>query len=113
MTLDQGHKGYLQKQDLVVGLGHIYGKTSRNKIDHMVDKIFRKIDVDGSGMIEYSEWVLSTIDRSKLLSYNYLKKAFDFFDLDAKQRISLEHILQELFPEQDVSDKEIGRMLNS
>ena len=78
----------------------------------MVDKIFRKIDVDGSGEIEYTEWVLSTIDRNKMLSDNYIKKAFDFFDQDGNQVIALDNILHELFPEQDVSDEEVHRMLN-
>lgn len=50
----------------------------------MVDKIFRKIDIDGSGMIEYTEWVLSTLDQNKFLSHKYLRKAFDYFDYDAK-----------------------------
>ena len=73
----------------------------------MVDEIFRKIDVDGSGMIEYSEWVLSTIDRNKLLSQKYLKKAFNCFDLDGLGKINLDQILQILFPNSEITESEI------
>ena len=32
------------------------------------ERIFRNIDMDGSGLIDYSEWVVATIDKKKLLT---------------------------------------------
>jgi len=30
--------------------------------------VFNKVDIDGSGFIDYSEWVVAVIDKSKLLT---------------------------------------------
>jgi len=32
------------------------------------ERVFRNIDMDGSGLIDYSEWVVATIDKKKLLT---------------------------------------------
>ena len=45
-----------------------------------MDRIFEKIDIDGSGEIDYSEFVMATMDQKKLLSQDKLKKAFKMFD---------------------------------
>ena len=42
----------------------------------MVDSIFNKVDKDGSGEIDYSEWVIGTIDKKDLLTEAKLKIAF-------------------------------------
>ena len=35
-----------------------------------VDRIMRIADTDGSGEIEYSEWIVATTNKKKLLSRN-------------------------------------------
>jgi calcium-dependent protein kinase len=57
--LDTNNDGMISKAELTVGLELIYGKNAVNEVDH----IFDKIDIDGSGMIDYSEWVVATIDK--------------------------------------------------
>ena len=37
-----------------------------------MEKVFQKVDVDGSGFIDYSEWVVATIDKEKLLTNDKL-----------------------------------------
>ena len=38
--------------------------------------VFSKIDVDGSGEIDYSEWVLATINKENLLTDERIKQIF-------------------------------------
>ena len=40
-------------------------------------------DSDNSGEINYSEWLLTAIDREKLLSTQKLEGAFKMFDKDS------------------------------
>ena len=47
-----------------------------------VKKIFHQIDTDGSGTIDYSEFVAASIDRKKMLSKKRLEKVFEMFDTD-------------------------------
>ena len=54
----------LSKEELVVGYQQIYGDSAEEE----VEKLFYKVDMDGSGFIDYSEWVVATIDKQKLLT---------------------------------------------
>jgi len=56
--------------------------------EEQVEKIFERVDLDGSGYIDYSEWVVATIDKRKLLSPEKLKAAFVLFDRDGGGTIS-------------------------
>jgi len=47
-----------------------------------------KIDMDHSGQIDYSEWVLGTIDLNMVLKEDKLKKAFETFDKDGSGTIT-------------------------
>ena len=52
--------------------------------------------MDGSGEIDYSEWLVATINRKNLLSDEKLKHAFAFFDKDGSGSISTNE-LKEIF----------------
>jgi len=47
-----------------------------------VDRIMELADTDGSGSIEFSEWLVVSINLNKLLTEEKFKAAFDLFDLD-------------------------------
>jgi calcium-dependent protein kinase len=46
------------------------------------------VDADGSGEIDYSEWVVASINKRKLLSNEKLEVAFNLFDKDGSGSIS-------------------------
>ena len=48
--------------------------------------------MDGSGLIDYSEWVVATIDKKKLLTNEKLQAAFNIIDKDAGGSISIEEL---------------------
>jgi len=86
--LDVNHDGKLSRQELVDGYRKIYGEFAEEE----VDKIMRLADIDGSGEIDYSEWVMATVNKKKLISEEKLKTAFEFFDKDGSGSISLDEI---------------------
>jgi calcium-dependent protein kinase len=53
-----------------------------------VDNIWTKIDLDGSGTIDYTEWSVGTINKANVITKQKLKKAFEMFDLDGSGKIS-------------------------
>jgi calcium-dependent protein kinase len=53
-----------------------------------VDKILQRVDANGSGEIDYSEWIVATINKEKLLSKDKLRAAFSLFDKDGSGAIS-------------------------
>lgn len=67
-VLDTNNDGMLSKEELLVGFEKIFDKTDLETAVQEVDKIFRKVDIDGSGYIDYSEWVVATINLKSLLT---------------------------------------------
>jgi len=82
--LDTDNDGVISIEELKAGYVKIYGEYA----DDHVRKLFRKLDRDGSGYIDYSQWVVATINKNKLLTPEKLKAAFLLFDTDRGGSIS-------------------------
>ena len=76
--LDLNKDGKLSKEEVLVGYQKIKGDTAEKE----VEDLFAIADTDGSGSIEYSEWVVATVQKDKMLDEDKLTKAFRLFDLD-------------------------------
>ena len=76
----------LSKDELQAGFERLYGTQEE------VDRIFKKVDIDHSGFIDYSEWVVATINKEKLLSREKLEAAFNLFDKDGGGTISANEV---------------------
>lgn len=59
----------MSRDELIEGYRKIYGDLAEME----VDKIMKIADTDGSGEIDYSEWIVATMDRRKLLSNEKLE----------------------------------------
>jgi calcium-dependent protein kinase len=62
-------------------------------------------DADGSGEIDYSEWVVATMDKRKLLSNEKLETAFNLFDKDGSGTISADEIKEVLGVGKNIDEK--------
>lgn len=49
-------------------------------------------DIDGNGEIDYSEWLIATINMKNLLTDDKLRYAFSFFDRDGSGQISVDEL---------------------
>ena len=63
-ALDKNSDGKLSRQELIEGYRQIMGDLAEAE----VDRIMAIADSDGSGEIDYSEFVVATMDKRKLLS---------------------------------------------
>jgi len=61
---------------------------SENEFDNLISKL----DQDGSGFIEYEEFLRATIDTETLLTEKNLEFAFNFFDKDGSGKLSAEEV---------------------
>lgn len=46
-----------------------------------IDDIIERIDVDGSGTIDFKEFLTATMNAKRLTQGDVLKQAFDLFDI--------------------------------
>ena len=98
----------LSKQELTVGYQKLYGEQAAEE----VEKIFQKVDIDGSGFIDYSEWVVATINKERLLTREKLQAAFNLFDKDGGGTVSAHEIKEILCSGEDIDDEVWDRIVN-
>ncbi len=85
-ALDKNLDGTLTLDEIKEGLS----KVKDIKIN--VDEIFACLDTDGSGVVNYTEFIAATIDQKIYLKEERLYEAFKAFDKDNSGKISSEEI---------------------
>ena len=100
--------GKLSKEETYQGLKNYLNYSSKEKINKKVNKIFKNIDNDNNGFIEYEEFARAALDKRIFLDENVLRFTFDFMDKDGSGEISLNE-LKEIFGVKD--DKESENLL--
>ncbi len=78
MTLDKDQDGKLGKAELIEGYKETFGEGF--PAEEEVEKVMEKLDIDGNGYIDLTEFVIATINKKKLLSRERLISAFTLFD---------------------------------
>ncbi|KAK9173398.1 hypothetical protein cmbei_300920 [Cryptosporidium meleagridis] len=110
--LDTNNDGMLDRDELVRGYHEfmrLKGVDSNSliqnegsTIEEQIDSLMPLLDMDGSGSIEYSEFIASAIDRTILLSRERMERAFKMFDKDGSGKISTKELFK-LFSQADSS----------
>ena len=86
-SLDQNGDGRLSNEELFLA----YEKIMRSSEAQIAaSTVIEKVDLDKSGFLEFSEYLISAISESELLSPKNLQMAFDSFDTDYNGTISLQ-----------------------
>lgn len=56
------------------------------------DRIFKQIDLDDNGSIEFEEWCRATMNKRKILSQKRLLTAYNFLDDDGNGKVDFDEI---------------------
>ncbi len=88
---DIKQKGQITKEIFYEKLSQLYGENDGREI---CDKIFERLDLDGSGEISYDEFLSAMIDGKKVITEDRLAKAFKMFDKDGNGKLSIEEIIE-------------------
>ena len=75
--LDVNGDGKLSTEELLNGFKEIMGEVAA---EAEVDRIMKMVDTDNNKCIDYSEFVMATLNKKNLLSESRLKAAFEIFD---------------------------------
>jgi calcium-dependent protein kinase len=60
--------------------------------EEKVDTIMQNIDTDLNGYIDYNEFMMASMDKSKLLTRANLEAAFRLFDTDGSGTITIDEV---------------------
>lgn len=83
----------MSKQEILEGYEEVFG-IPINEED--VNKMFKEIDIDGNGTIDYTEFVMATMNEKTFMTNEKLQQAFKMFDKDGNGTISPEEIKEVL-----------------
>ena len=110
--LDTDGDGKINKNDLLKGLkARIESKT----LEMDVDRIYRNIDMDNNGFIQYEEFVRAAVSKEKFVDDQILKFAFRYFDKDNSGEISrneLEAIFKQGVTDQTKIQEALDQIIN-
>jgi calcium-dependent protein kinase len=84
-NLDKDGDGKLSREELLNGYAKMIG---REDAEAEVDRIMTKMDITNTGFIDYSEFIVASMNRHQLLSKENLEATFSAFDASGKGVIS-------------------------
>jgi len=88
-AFDKNGDGRLSMEEVKQGYLDHYGKVVS---DDEVEKMFKSVDSDNSGFIDYTEFVIAAMNEQEMNSNEFLQAAFKMFDKDGSGVISAEEI---------------------
>lgn len=73
--------------------------------------MMKNVDIDGNGVIEYTEFVMATMNQKNVSSEDKLKAAFNMFDKDGSGTISPDEIREVLGFDSTISQEELNKII--
>jgi calcium-dependent protein kinase len=98
--IDNNGDGKISKAELLKGFSERY---TSDTLESDVEEIYKNLDMDNNGYIEYEEFVRAAVSKEYFVKENVLRYAFRYFDKDGSGEITFDEI-EALFS-QSVPDK--------
>jgi calcium-dependent protein kinase len=107
--IDDNNDYKINKKELYNGLKIKYNTKVKQED---VDQIFKNIDINNNGYIDYEEFVSAAVNKKKFLNKNTLMLAFKFFDKNDSGIITFDEI-ENMFKESVVDKAKVHESLQN
>ena len=90
IALDKDGSGSIELTELEAGLGH------RENAETLIS-LLKAADTDNSGSIDYTEFLAAAMDQQTYMRNDYMRTAFNMFDMDGSGSIERQELIQKSF----------------
>ena len=105
--IDEDNDCIINKKELLEGLKKKYNSDVK---EEDIDQIFKNIDLNNNGYIDYEEFVAASVNKRKFMNKNVLMLAFNFFDKNNSGEITFDEI-EEIFKSSVFDERKIHESL--
>lgn len=106
---DLNNDGRIDAEELLLTYGKYFPGVPEDHMDR-IKEFIDKVDINKSGYIEYSEFLMINNLINNDINKNMLKEVFDFFDVTKNGTIQVDD-LKEIFEDIDIEEEKIQEML--
>jgi len=89
-SLDKDGNGVLSRNELIDGYLKVF--KDRASAEQEVNRIIAQVDINNSGEIDFTEFIIAASNTEKFLSKEKLDQAFKLFDIDGDGYITKQEI---------------------
>jgi len=109
---DTNNDGVLSLQELKIGMerGGYFSDPNNANVDF--EKVFENMDVRGTGVIDYTEFLAATLDERQFLRKDKMMTAFHMFDSNGDGKITLDE-LQAVLMKQNIKASDVFEELDA
>ena len=110
--IDLNGDGKITGEELYLGLKK---RLNNDTLIEDVKNIFKNLDMDNDGYIEYEEFVRAAVSKEKFMGENVLKFAFRFFDKDDSGNITfaeIENIFKNSVTDQEHIEEGLNKIID-
>jgi calcium-dependent protein kinase len=107
--MDTDGNGTLSRDEVLFGFEEHFGVGITSG---QVDQMFLAVDVDNSGEIDYTEFVMATMNEKELITNEKLKAAFKIFDTNGNGTIGPSEINKVLNNSAAFSEERIEQLIS-
>jgi calcium-dependent protein kinase len=107
-AIDRNQDGVITIEELTALLA---SRMTRPEAEEQALRIMKILDVDGSGAIDFSEFLRICVEEEELLTRETLKKTFDYLDRNGSNKIEKEDLKEWLNRSETVSDSIIQDLM--
>lgn len=104
-TIDKNRDGVISLKEARSASNYIKERNHKElnngnilEVANNIERYFKEIDIDNNGLINYSEFLASTIDHKKILQKELIYDAFKLFDANSRGKLSLKNITDIIRP---------------